>query len=234
MDSSRGTRRTTWSRSGSQLTAPRPRAGFGQHRQAVDGAVEARHELQRIIAGDDEAGVRLRRRPIARRLAGEADDDGRGGDGGGEAIVVRWQLRGLPDERRQLRLLGEQLGELARRQPIRLGEDEVERDGARAVRLELVDDLGEARARPRPLADAGERSVVDIDDAHGQPRIDLARLEVEIGVEHGEPQPRHRLGVGDAQRHRQDEQRRRKQDVDGKRAQGGHLICGTLRAAGGS
>ena len=112
----------------------------------------------------------------ARRLAGEADDDGRGGDGGGEAVVVGRQLRSLPDQRRQLRLLGEQFGELAGRQPIRLGEDEVERDGARAVRLQPVDDLGEARARPRPLADAGERGVVDVDDAHGQLRIDLARL----------------------------------------------------------
>ena len=57
-------------------------------------------------------------------------------------------------------------------------------------------------------------------------------FEVEIGVEHGEPQPRHRLGVGDAQCYRQQEQRRRKQDVDGERAQGRRPHGrGTLRAA---
>ena len=71
----------------------------------------------------------------------------------------------------------EQLGELARRQPVGLGEDEVERDGARAVGLQPVDDLGEARARPRPLADARQRGVVDVDDAHRQCRVDLARRQ---------------------------------------------------------
>ena len=178
--------------------------------------------------------MRLGRWLVAYRIACQADDDGRGGDGGGEPVIVGRQLRGLPDQRRQLRLLGKQLGELAGRQAIRLGEDEVERDGACAGRLELVDDLGEAGARPRPLSDAGERSIVDVDDAHRQLRIDLARLEIEIGVENSEAQARHRLGIGDAQRHRQEQQHRREQDMDGKRAQGGHLICGTVRAAGRS
>ncbi len=173
MDSSSGTRRTTWSRSGSQLTAPRPRAALVSTGRLSTVPRKLRHELQRIIAGDDEAGVRLGRRLVARRLAGEADDDGRRGDGRGEALVVRRQLRGLPDQRRQLRLVGEQLGELPGRQPVRLGEDEVERDRARAVRLQPVDDLGEARARPRPLADARQRGVVDVDDAHRQRRVDL-------------------------------------------------------------
>ena len=220
IDSSSGTRRTTWSRSGSQLTAPRPRAALVSTGRLSTAPLKRGTNCSGSSPAMTKLACGFGRRLVAGRLAGEADDDGRGGDGGGEALVVRGQLRGLPDERRQLRLLGEQLGEFAGRQAIGLGEDEVERDGARAVRLQPVDDLGEARARPRPLPDAGERGVVDIDDAHGELRIDLARLEVEIGVEHGEPQPRHRLRVGDAQRHRQQEQRRRKQDMDRERAQG--------------
>ncbi len=51
-----------------------------------------------------------------------------------------------------------------------------------------------------------------------------ARRQIEIGVEHGEPQPRHRLGIGDAQRHRQEQQRRREQDVERERAQGVYLM----------
>ncbi len=46
----------------------------------------------------------------------------------------------------------------------------------------------------------------------------------EIGVEHGEAQPRHRLGIGDAQRHGQEQQRRREQDMERERAQGDYLI----------
>ena len=98
---------------------------------------------------------------------------GRRSDGRREPLIVRRQLRSLADQRRQIRLVREQLGELPRRQPVGLGEDEVERDRARAVGLQLVDDLGEARAWPRPLAHARQRGVVDVDDAHRQCRVDL-------------------------------------------------------------
>ena len=162
----------------------------------------------------------LGRRRVAGRLTGKTDGDRRRGDGGGKALVVGRQLRGLADEWGELGLFGKQLGEFAGRQAVRLGKNKIDRDGACAIRLQAVDDLGEARTRPRPLPDAGERSVVDIDDAHGKRRIDSARGKIEIGVEHGKPQPRHRLRVGDAQRNRHEEQHRREQDVDGERAQG--------------
>ena len=95
-----------------------------------------------------------------------------------------------------------------------------------------IDDLGEARAWPRPLAHARQRGVVDVDDAHRQCRVDLPRRQIQIGVEHGQAQPRHRLGVGDAQRHGQEQQRRREQDVERERAQGVlPLVSGAGRAA---
>ena len=205
---------------GQPVDGAEPARGVGHHRQTFHRTPEARHELQRIVAGDHEAGVRLGRRFVAGRLTGKPDGDRRRGDSGGKALVVGRQLRGLADERRELGLFGKQLGKFAGRQTVRLGEDEIDRYGTGAVRLQAVDDLGEARTRPRPLPDAGERSIVDIDDAHGKRRIDRARGKIEIGVEHGKPQPRHRLRVGDAQGNRHEEQHRRKQDVDGERAQG--------------
>ncbi len=100
---------------GQPVDGAEPPRGVGQHRQAFHRTAEARHELQRIVAGNHEAGVRLGRRLVARRLAGKADDDGRRGDGGGKALVVRGQLRGLADERGKLGLFGKQLGEFAGR-----------------------------------------------------------------------------------------------------------------------
>lgn len=152
---------------GEPVDGAEPTRGLGQHRQAIHGTRKTRHELQRVVAGDRKASMRLRRRFAPGRLPRKADGDRRRGDRGGETLVVGWQLRGLADEWRKLRLVGKQLGEFTGRETVRLRKNEIERDGARSGRRQAIDDLGEPRTRPRPLPDAGERGIVDIDDAHG-------------------------------------------------------------------
>ena len=159
----------TWSRNGSQLTAPRPGRALAQQRQRGDHAGKARHETLRIVAGEGEAGARRRRRRrrLGAGLAGKSQHDRRGGDGVGEPLVVGGQHGRRAGERGELRDVGKQLGELGGREAVGLGEDEIEGDRAGAGLVQGVDDGGKARARPRPLADAGERGLVDVDDAHG-------------------------------------------------------------------
>ena len=180
-------------------------------------AGKARHETLRIVAGESEArasgGSGVRRR-LGGGLAGKSQHDRRRGDGVGEPLVIGGQQSRGAVERGELRDIGEQLGELARREAIRLGEDEVDGDRAGTGLVQGVDDGGKARARPWPLADAGERGLVDVDDAHEVARIGRARCEVEVGVEDGEAQARHRLGIGDAHHHRQGEQGRGEDQVD--------------------
>ena len=144
-----------------------PRRGARQHRQAADDAGEARHEALRVISREGKARVRRRGLARATGLARNAESDGGARDRCREAVIVGGERGGFRDHGRELRHVPEQLGELAGREPVGLGEDQVERDGACAGRLQGVDDGGKLGARPGPLADLGERGLVDVDDAHG-------------------------------------------------------------------
>ena len=78
----------------------------------------------------------------------------------------------------------------------------VEADRRRAVVGELLDEVGERRARPRPLSDPLQRLLVDIDDAQRQPGIEVARVDLLVGVKHHRAQSRHRARVPDPQSER--------------------------------
>ena len=60
----------------------------------------------------------------------------------------------------------ELLGELRGRQAVGIGEDDVEHRRHRADLAQPVDQLGERRPRPGPLAERVDRGLVDVDDDH--------------------------------------------------------------------
>lgn len=55
-------------------------------------------------------------------------------------------------------------GEVLRRGPVLLGEDDIDTDHQRVGLDDVLDQPGDERARPRPLAVSGEGFLVDIDD----------------------------------------------------------------------
>jgi hypothetical protein len=131
------------------------------------------------------------------RRGDEAEHDGALSDGVGEdAIVGRELLDLFAQARKRVGLRPEAQG-VCRRHAVRLGEDHVEADRRRAVVGELLDEVGERRARPRPLSDPLQRLLVDIDDAQRQPGIEVARVDLLVGVEHHRAQSRHRARVPD-------------------------------------
>ena len=189
----------------------------GKLGEARDAAGKLRHELDRIIAGNGEP--RLRRNGLGRErpVAGEAEHDGRLRDRLRKPRVVRGQRREpVGDLGRLLQLA--RIGR--RRQPVRLGQDEVERDALGAGAGEPVDDLGQHRARPRPLPEAGERGLVDVDDAHWERRVGDAGREAQIAVEDGRAQPRYGRRVGDAQDDGEGDEAHGQNEMDRRRAHG--------------
>ncbi|MGY4457312.1 hypothetical protein ACVWYI_001272 [Bradyrhizobium sp. LB13.1] len=96
---------------------------------------------------------------------------------------------------RQLAQLGAggivQIAHLARDdigvEPVGLREHHVEADRDRAIIGEVLDQIGDPRPRPRPLAELGEALVVDVDDGD-RPRRLVARIDQLKHVEGAEPQ----------------------------------------------
>ncbi len=117
---------------GQPIDGAQPLGRRRERREAFHSPGKARHELQGVVSGDGEAGTRLGRMLVGRRCSCKPDNGWCGGECRREARVVGWQLFGLGNQRDELRISGEQLAELCRRQPVGLGEDEVEGDGSRA------------------------------------------------------------------------------------------------------
>ena len=97
----------------------------------------------------------------------------------------------------------------ARRQPVWLGEQDIECDGGRAHVREPVDQFGYPVARPRPLAELAQRGLVDVDDPNRQilesPRRDaLVLVERRVADQLQRPRvagPQDRERRHDAQAH---------------------------------
>src|SRR3546814_19943773 len=54
--------------------------------------------------------------------------------------------------------------DLLRRQPVGLGKEDVDAEGAGLVAADLAPQVGQQVARPRPLTEPGEARLVDLDD----------------------------------------------------------------------
>ena len=201
-----GTRRTMPSRSVRMLNRPRPAAacsrtgmlrsspgklnrnGFGSPPSAAtptDGGCASG-------CGTDD------------RQAGLAEHDPRLLDGVGHDLVVA---------RQRAQLVPRLLVEIAidvrrerRRQPVRLGEDDVEGDRGGAELGQPRDQVGDARARPRPLAELAQAFLVDIDDDDRPLRGDAGLDDLEE-IEGPQAQLFERARIGDAQEHQREQQR---------------------------
>ena len=109
------------------------------------------------------------------RRGDEAEHDRRLADRLGEDLVVGGKLLDLLSQARQSLRLRPEAERVGGRHAIGLGEHHVEADRGRAIGGELVDEVGEHRARPGPLAHLLQRVLVDIDDAHREGGIEGLR-----------------------------------------------------------
>ena len=92
-------------------------------------------------------------------------------------------------------------------------EQDVEGDDRRALAASWSSEIGDGRARPRPLADPGERILVDIDDAHRQGRVVGCRRQPLVGIEGDQPERPDEERVGDAKRHGPGQERKNQKNV---------------------
>ena len=138
------------------------------------------------------------------RQAGLAEHDPRLLDGVGHDLVVARQRAQLVP--RLLVEIAEDVRRQRRRQPVRLGEDDVEGDGGRAELGQPRDQVGDARARPRQLAELAQAFLVDIDD-DDRPLRRHARLDDLEEIEGPQAKLFERARIGDAQEQQREQQR---------------------------
>ena len=102
--------------------------------------------------------------------------------------------------------IAEHVGGERRRQPVWLCKDDVEGNRCGAKLGELGDEIGDARAGPRPLTEFAQACLIDIDDHDGPLRCD-AGLDDLKDIESPQPELFKRQGVGDAQEQQRHQQR---------------------------
>ena len=159
-----GTRRTMPSRSGLIVNRPRPAAACsstGTLRNRPGKSNMKRCGSSPSIASPGDRQRLVERRDFLRQ-AGFAEHDAGRLDGFGEDLVVarqRAQLgAGLLIE------VAEGVGRKGRVETVRLGKHRVEGDHDRTEPGQFGDEIGNPRARPRPLPELFQALVVDIDD----------------------------------------------------------------------
>jgi hypothetical protein len=205
-----------------------PFASGGDEAEAVGGGLEGRerHDVAAIRgeagagvgAGDGEARLGLDR--DAARVLGEeeAEDRGRGGEGGGELGVGLGEALQRRDLLRVGTLAGGPGGETLRRGPVGLGEDDVEGDGGGSGVGDLPGEGGDVAPRPGPLAEAAEGLVVDVDHSHAGVAVRAGR-EALVGIEDEAGDLVHRAEAGELEE--RDEKDRQEAGEDDGRAPGG-------------
>jgi len=169
------------------------------------------------IRADRDTSARRRigaRRPGEARIgigaAADAEHHVAAADRVGEELVVGGQrLQRLGDASRQDRHLG---GHRRGREAIGLGKEEVQADRRRLALRDARDELGHARARPRPLAVVRDRVLVD-DDHRDRLGGALEREHPLVAVEHRGAQ---RVG---GERREQQEKRERGEQHQGENPQ---------------
>ena len=147
-----------------QAQAARIAGKGGQGRDAIG---KGGQRLLHALAEPGEAGRRCEAAVelgLGSTDAGLAQDHGIAPDRRRHRLLIagqRAQQRCHPrvDRLEELRIGG-------RGEPVGLGEQDVEHDRHRPGLAEAVDQVGEHRARPGPLADLGQAGIVDVDDRH--------------------------------------------------------------------
>ena len=177
-----GTRRTMPSRSVRMLNRPRPAAAFsriGMLRSSPGNVTGTASDRRRAPPRRPQAGGASGSGwTVGRPVSPSTTRDCR------IASAMTWSLLG-----RRAQLVARLLVEIAidvrrqrRRQPVRLGEDDVEGDRRGAELGQPRDHVGDARSRPRQLAELSQAFLVDIDDddrpLRGDARLDhLEKIE---------------------------------------------------------
>ncbi len=116
----------------------------------------------------------------AQRLAGrvghpdEPQDDRTRADGRGKFGIVGRQRVESAGKDRILR--SGALQELLRRQPVHFGHQDIDADRGGLVLLDVANEFGQNRPRPRPLPERRKALLVDLDHDGGR-RLDLARSQ---------------------------------------------------------
>ena len=200
-----GTRRTIPSRSGTMVKRPRPAAASSSTLTLRSSPPNLNSQGVGVLAKHGEAGDRQLLVEIRVNVVspGFAEHHARLPDGVSEDPIIAGQRLQL--FARRLVKTAEIIGGDVGIEPVRLGENHVERDHDRAHPGQSVDDIGDARARPWPLAEPGigQALLVDVDDGDRpcllHPGID--KLE---GIESADSQLFHRRRIDGAQ-HGEDE-----------------------------
>ncbi len=102
-------------------------------------------------------------------------------------------------ERLAFRYVGQLRQQIARRRTILLGEENIEGNHRRALRKKMTGEIGKPVARPRPLAESRERSIVNINDSDRYVWRIGARLDLLIVIENKTAKPLDERWVCDGQ-----------------------------------
>ena len=189
--------------------AARFRGGI-DHRKAADVARPVAQALLALARCHHRSGARRSGKTrIDVAAAADAEHHVAPADRSGEELVVgRQRLQSPGEVAGQKRDL---CGDRRRRKAVRLREEEVEADGRGLTLGNARDELGHARARPRPLPVVRDRVLVDHHDRHGL-RDALEREEPLVAVEDDVPQ---RVGQG----REQEKKRQRGEEHQGENPQ---------------
>ena len=138
--------------------------------------------------------------------AGLAEHDTRMAHGVGKHVVIAGQRAQLSPS--LVVKIAKRVSRYRWRRAVGLGEKHVETDRQRPHFGQARHEIGDQRARPRPLAEAFEAFLVDVDDHHRM-LGHLARPQHLVIVEHANAQFLNQRRIRDAQRGKRNQQRKR-------------------------
>ncbi len=107
----------------------------------------------------------------------EAEHDRRSRERVGEHGVVAGDVAQSRAHRGSACVIGYACHEGVGAGAVALGEHDIEGDRGGSRLAQAIDQRRDPRARPRPLPELGDRSVVDVDDMDGRARIEAERRD---------------------------------------------------------
>ena len=192
---------------GGDAEKPAPGGRALKGRYVLQQSRELEQKRCRISSDRSHAGSRTLRVGLRDRdgQAGLADHDLRLAHRVGHHLIVAWQRPELASGR--LVEVAEGVRRELRRQPVGFGKNHVEGDDQSAHIGEARDHFGDARSRPRPLAQRPQAFLVDIDD-DDRSFGGFARLDDLKNIESAQTEFFERGWIGDTQSHQADQQSR--------------------------